>query len=174
MAEIESYHAQKVEDFASLAKEHLDGEIEFYEQVSFLFFFQACPTFRDQLVFTPHTCLPRLFLSFSLFKLMQRGRWRFALHNTQVLLRLRTARRTFEPPIYPRLSSGGMRQPSIYERDLDHPRLNPDPLPQPCPHVWDATPMRPVSHAIQEGVGLLLGGAANAVTGRGSVFGRFW
>jgi sorting nexin-9/18/33 len=123
MAEIETYHAQKVEDFASLAKEHLDGEIEFYEQV---------------------------------------------------LLRLRTARRTFEPPIYTRLSSGGTRQPSIYERDLDHPRLNPDPLPQPCPHVWDATPMRPVSHAIQEGVGLLLGGAANAVTGRGSVFGRFW
>ena len=67
MAEIESYHAQKVEDFASLAKEHLDGEIEFYEQVSFLFFFQACPTFRDQLVFTPHTCLPRLFLFFLSF-----------------------------------------------------------------------------------------------------------
>jgi hypothetical protein len=55
MAEIESYHAQKVEDFASLAKEHLDGEIEFYEQVSILFL-QACPTFRDQLVFTPRPC----------------------------------------------------------------------------------------------------------------------
>ena len=34
MAEIETYHTQKVEDFASFAKEHLDGEIEFYEQVS--------------------------------------------------------------------------------------------------------------------------------------------
>ncbi len=34
MAEIDTYHAQKVEDFASLAKEHLDGEIEFYEQAS--------------------------------------------------------------------------------------------------------------------------------------------
>jgi sorting nexin-9/18/33 len=34
MAEIETYHTQKVEDFSSLAKEHLDGEIEFYEQVS--------------------------------------------------------------------------------------------------------------------------------------------
>lgn len=34
MAEIETYHTQKVEDFASLAKEHLDGEIELYEQVS--------------------------------------------------------------------------------------------------------------------------------------------
>ena len=33
MAEMDIYHTQKVEDFASLAKEHLDGEIEFYEQV---------------------------------------------------------------------------------------------------------------------------------------------
>ncbi|KAI0002165.1 hypothetical protein BJV74DRAFT_817412 [Russula compacta] len=124
MAEMETYHTQKVEDFASLAKEHLDGEVEFYEQV---------------------------------------------LH------RLRTARRTFEPPIYPHLASGGTRQPSIYERDLEQPRLNPDPLPQPCPHAFDATSMRPVSHAIQEGVGLLLGSAANVVTGRGSsMFGRFW
>ncbi|KAH9956493.1 hypothetical protein BC827DRAFT_1230696 [Russula dissimulans] len=122
MAEMDNYHAQKVEDFSTLAKEHLDGEIEFYEQV---------------------------------------------------LLRLRTARRTFEPPIYSRLASGGPRQPSIYERELEHPRLNPDPLPQPCPHVLDATPMTPVS-TIQEGVGLLFGSAANAVTGRGSMFGRFW
>src|SRR5258707_4143934 len=41
MAAIETYHTQKVEDFASLAKEHLDGEIELYEQVSLkrVFFF---------------------------------------------------------------------------------------------------------------------------------------
>ncbi|KAI9508532.1 hypothetical protein F5148DRAFT_1195231 [Russula earlei] len=123
MAEMETYHAQKVEDFATLAKEHLDGEIKFYEQV---------------------------------------------------LFRLRKARRTFEPQRYSHLASGGPRQPSIYERDLERPRLNPEPLPQPCPHVFDSTPMWPVSHAIQEGVGLLLGGAANAVTGRGSMFGRFW
>ena len=74
----------------------------------------------------------------------------------------------------PHPSDDGTHKPSIYERDLERPRLNPDPLPQPCSHVWDATPMRPVSHAIQEGVGLLLGTAANAVSGRGSVFGRFW
>jgi sorting nexin-9/18/33 len=151
MAEIETYHTQKVEDFASLAKEHLDGEIEFYEQVS-----------QRRTFFV---------------KLTQRhddGYYSVPLHVTQVLLRLRTARRTFDPPIYPGLLSGGTRQPSMYERDLDHPRLNPDPLPQPCQHVLDATPMSPVSHAIQEGVGLLLGSAANAVTGRGSVFGRFW
>jgi hypothetical protein len=34
MAEMDTYHTQKAEDFATLAKEHLDGEIEFYEQVS--------------------------------------------------------------------------------------------------------------------------------------------
>jgi len=34
MAEMDIYHTQKVEDFATLAKEHLDGEIELYEQVS--------------------------------------------------------------------------------------------------------------------------------------------
>ena len=140
MAEMEIYHAQKAEDFASIAKEHLDGEIEFYEQV-------RIPP-------------PSLNLNPNVF-------------SDQVLNRLRTARRTFEPPIYPRLVSAS-RQPSIYERDLERPRLNPDPLPQPCPHVFDSTPMRPVSHAIQEGVGLLLGSATNVVTGRGSMFGKFW
>lgn len=33
MAEMETYHTQKGEDFATLTKEHLDGEIKFYEQV---------------------------------------------------------------------------------------------------------------------------------------------
>ena len=33
MAEFETYHRQKVEDFERFAVEHLDGEIEFYEQV---------------------------------------------------------------------------------------------------------------------------------------------
>lgn len=34
MAEMETYHSQKLEDFTSLTKEHLDGEVELYEQVS--------------------------------------------------------------------------------------------------------------------------------------------
>lgn len=34
MAEMDTYHAQKVEDFQELAKEHLDGEIAVYEQAS--------------------------------------------------------------------------------------------------------------------------------------------
>lgn len=33
MAEFDTYHQQKVEDFKRIATEHLDGEIEFYEQV---------------------------------------------------------------------------------------------------------------------------------------------
>ena len=33
MAEMDTYHNQKLEDFQELAKEHLDGEIALYEQV---------------------------------------------------------------------------------------------------------------------------------------------
>lgn len=33
MAEMDTYHTQKAEDFQELAKEHLDGEIALYEQV---------------------------------------------------------------------------------------------------------------------------------------------
>lgn len=33
MAEMETFHTQKNEDFSTLTKDHLDGEIEFYEQV---------------------------------------------------------------------------------------------------------------------------------------------
>ncbi|KAK1235708.1 hypothetical protein PQX77_001079 [Marasmius sp. AFHP31] len=114
MAEMETYHTQKVEDFSTLAKEHLDGEIELYEQI---------------------------------------------------LTRLRAARSSFDPPQLEELSTSP-RQPSIFERELEHPRLTAEPLLQPCPHVFDSAPMRPVSVAIQEGVGIL--------TGRGSVFGKFW
>ncbi|OJT05142.1 Sorting nexin lst-4 [Trametes pubescens] len=89
---------------------------------------------------------------------------------TPILTRLRAARRTFDPPQYDELAQSP-RQPSIYERELEHPRVNP-PLPQPCPHVFDSAPMRPVSVAIQEGVGMLLGGGATPA--RGSVFGKFW
>ncbi|KAI0641330.1 hypothetical protein C8Q79DRAFT_1077719 [Trametes meyenii] len=121
MAEMDTYHTQKTEDFQELAKEHLDGEIAFYEQ--------------------------------------------------QILTRLRTARKAFDPPQYDELARSP-RQPSIYERELEHPRLNPPPVPQPCPHVFDSAPMRPVSVAIQGGVGMLLGGVGSPA--RGSVFGKFW
>jgi sorting nexin-9/18/33 len=117
MAEMETYHTQKNEDFSAMTTEHLDGEIAFYEQV---------------------------------------------------LNRLRGARRGFDEPTFTQLGAES-RQASIYERELENPRLTSAPLPQPAPHVFDAAPMRPVSVAIQEGVGMLLG-----PTGRGSVFGKFW
>lgn len=36
MAEMETYHSQKIEDFETLTKEHLDGEIQLYEQVRYI------------------------------------------------------------------------------------------------------------------------------------------
>lgn len=38
MAEMETYHVQKIEDFETLTKEHLDGEIQLYEQVRCVIF----------------------------------------------------------------------------------------------------------------------------------------
>ncbi|KZT70045.1 hypothetical protein DAEQUDRAFT_690082 [Daedalea quercina L-15889] len=121
MAEMDTYHTQKVEDFQAIAKEHLDGEIALYEQI---------------------------------------------------LTRLRNARATFDDPTYALLTCGP-NPPSMYERELENPRLNPAPLTQPCPHVFDSAPIRPVSVAIQEGMGLLLGGGGGTA-GRSSVFGRLW
>ncbi|KAG1753610.1 uncharacterized protein EDB91DRAFT_1044009 [Suillus paluster] len=121
MAEMDTYHDQKVEDFCTITKDHLDGEIGFYEQV---------------------------------------------LH------RLKAARRTFDTPRFDELSKSP-RQPSRHERDLEAPKLNPPPLPQPCPHIYDSAPMRPVSTAIQEGIGALLGKSQPGIRS-GSVFGRMW
>ncbi|KAG2136655.1 hypothetical protein DEU56DRAFT_887439 [Suillus clintonianus] len=120
MAEMDTYHDQRVEDFSTITKEHLDGEINFYEQV---------------------------------------------LH------RLKAARSTFDAPRFDELSRSP-RQPSRYERDLEAPKLNPPPLPQPCPHVYDSAPMRPVNAAIQEGIGTLLGKSQPVRSG--SLLGRMW
>ncbi|KAF8174106.1 hypothetical protein BJ912DRAFT_1024773 [Pholiota molesta] len=97
----------------------------------------------------------------------------------QILTRLKNARNLYNDPQYNELASSP-RLPSIYEKDLVYdlsnphssanPHLTPRPLPQPCPHVYDSTPMRPVSVAIQEGVGMFLGDNS----GRGSVFSKFW
>ncbi|KAG2059654.1 hypothetical protein BDR06DRAFT_979790 [Suillus hirtellus] len=121
MAEMDTYHDQKVENFSTITREYLDGEIHFYEQV---------------------------------------------LHK------LKAARRTFDAPRFDELSRSP-RQPSRYERDLEAPKLNPPPLPQPCPHVYDsASTMRPVNTAIHKGIGALLG---KSQPGRkGSLLGRMW
>ncbi|KAF9568707.1 hypothetical protein CPC08DRAFT_679040 [Agrocybe pediades] len=120
MAEMDVYHQQKTEDLKTIATDHLDGEIAFYEQI---------------------------------------------------LTRLKAARATYVGVQYADLGLSP-RLPSIYERDLAPDPSNPQsPLPQPCPHVYDSAPMRPVSVAIQEGVGMFLGDGGG---GRGSVFSRFW
>lgn len=120
MAEMDTYHTQKIEDFTTLAKDHLDGEIAFYEQV---------------------------------------------------LLRLKTARRVFDPPYFNELGRSP-RRPSRFEKDLERMVNDVEPLPQPCPHVYDSAPMRPVSVAIQGGVGMLLGSSTSG--GRTSVLSRLW
>ncbi|KAF5388740.1 hypothetical protein D9757_004790 [Collybiopsis confluens] len=135
MAEMETYHSQKVEDFRMLAKDHLDGEIALYSQI-----LSRLRAARDSFDSSPES-LPTLASPSSA--------------QSQVLS-------LFSP--------SAARQPSIYERELEAPRLTPAPLLQPCPHVFDSTPMRPVSVAI----GTLLGGGYRP-EGRGSVFGNlFW
>ncbi|GJJ14963.1 hypothetical protein Clacol_009233 [Clathrus columnatus] len=123
MAEFETYHRQKTEDFQRFTVEHLDSEIDFYEQV---------------------------------------------------IIRLKNARETFNEPKYSQLATTA-RQPSIYEKELQNPRLTSPPLPQPVPHVYDSTPMRPVSAAIS-GVNSFLAGGRKSTTAvkRSSVLGKFW
>ena len=47
MAEMDTYHAQKLEDFQDLAKEHLDGEIALYEQVCFHMYSKKTPVLME-------------------------------------------------------------------------------------------------------------------------------
>lgn len=134
MAEMETYHSQKIEDFKTLTKEHLNGEIQLYKQVCCIVYVTA---------------------------------FAYLIRFVQILLKLQAAREDFDEPLYGSLAQTP-RQPSIFERELENPRLTDPPLTQPTPHVFDSAPMRPVSVAIQEGVGLFL----NAP--RSSVFGKFW
>ncbi|KAF9225836.1 hypothetical protein BS17DRAFT_794683 [Gyrodon lividus] len=120
MSEIDTYHTQKVEDFTTLTKDHLDGEIALYEQI---------------------------------------------------LTRLKTARKAFDPLHSDELGRSP-RRPSRFEKDLDRLVNDVEPLPQPCPHVYDSAPMRPVSVAIQGGVGMLMRSSSSA--GRTSVLSRLW
>ncbi|KAJ3820075.1 hypothetical protein F5880DRAFT_1615887 [Lentinula raphanica] len=161
MAEMETYHSQKVEDFETLAKDHLDGEIALYEQI--LIRLKAARRSFDT------TTMPG---AVSLSSSLASPSSPLPMHHNHIL--------PSRPP--------SPRKPSIYERELDAPRLTPAPLPQPCPHVFDSTPMRPVSAAIGSAVGGLLGGGGYNTyhkgikggkggqgEGRGSVFsGLFW
>ncbi|KAL4245133.1 hypothetical protein ABKN59_010528 [Abortiporus biennis] len=119
MAEIETYHTQRSEDFKGIVEDYLDCEIRVVEQV---------------------------------------------LH------RLRQARAQFDESSYEVMSEpeAGPVSTSIYESHLQNPERylsGRGEMKDPCPHVFDSTPMRPVT-------AVLTGSALTG--GRGSVFGRFW
>ncbi|KAJ3921657.1 hypothetical protein F5877DRAFT_75980 [Lentinula edodes] len=170
MAEMETYHSQKVEDFETLAKDHLDGEIALYEQI-----LTRLKTARSS--FDKSTA-SSIHLSTSSSLASPIPSFSSSSSSSSYSLITPSYKITHASHIPPTSQnrihrSPSPRQPSIYERELDAPRLIPAPLPQPCPHVFDSTPMRPVSVAIGGAVGGLLGGTRGE--GRGSVFGGlFW
>jgi len=136
MAEMDTCHTQKVEDFTALATEHLDGEIEFYEQVCISVFFVMRFCADDP----------------------------YRLHQ-QVLARLRTARRAYDPGTE---HPAGPRQTSLYERHLAQPRLTPDPSRSLRNTCLILVPMRAVSQAVRD----LVGTAAGAVAPSGRQSGQ--
>jgi len=110
----------------------------------------------------------------------------------QILTRLKSASNNLSSASTTSLASAAPVQPSVHEKDLGSLNLNLTlnlnykPLIQPCPHVFDSTPMRPasVALALQEGVGLFWDGGGGCSTGGvggsggetvgGSVFKKFW
>ncbi|KAG9123552.1 hypothetical protein FRC07_014772 [Ceratobasidium sp. 392] len=95
----------------------------------------------------------------------------------QVLQKLRTARSVFTADGAKDLPPGP-RQRSIYEKNLRGSIHSTAPLPQPTSHVYDPAPIRPVSTAVRESVGMLIDGLANSTQrdgdgGRSSVL-KFW
>ncbi|KAG8903855.1 hypothetical protein FRC01_008958 [Tulasnella sp. 417] len=160
MAEFDSYHDQKGEDFDRIAKEHLDGEIAFHEQI--LRRLRAAragfdppgatsPTGPSSFPASPPTTAP---LSASGFTTAS-GRARSASTSQ-----------------YYTALPNGPRQPSIYERDLGTSTVNrqPAPLPQPTAHIFDSGVVRPVSTAVNTIVGGIKGGA-EGLKGTGSAMG---
>jgi len=105
----------------------------------------------------------------------------------QILTRLKSASNKLSSSSATSSASASPVQPSIHGKDLESLNLNSNlnykPLIQPCPHVFDSTPMRPasVALALQEGVGLfwdggggVTGGGSGGETGGGGVFKKFW
>ncbi|KAG8711808.1 hypothetical protein FRC09_020397 [Ceratobasidium sp. 395] len=95
----------------------------------------------------------------------------------QVLQKLRTARLTFTPDGAKDLPPGP-RQRSMYEKNLSGSAQPATPLPQLTSHVYDPAPIRPVSTAVRESVGMLIDGLANSTvrdgeSGRSTML-KFW
>lgn len=157
MSEFSTYHSQKQEDFEKLTLDYLNGEIELYTEI--LGKLQAAKaTF-----YTPH---------WEELSMTRSGPRKSSIYEKDL------------SSVDPR---SGRIMPSANNYGNNHGGGNAPreaksssssrggPLIEPAPHVWDSTPMRPVSAAIHEGVGMLFGSSSVAsLYGRGSVFGKFW
>ncbi|KAF8597785.1 hypothetical protein BDV93DRAFT_479145 [Ceratobasidium sp. AG-I] len=95
----------------------------------------------------------------------------------QVIQKLRNARSTFTTEGAAGLPKGP-RQPSMYEKNIRAPPQPSAPLPQPTSHIYDPAPIRPVSTAVRESVGLLIDGLTHSTlsdgeNGRNTLL-KFW
>ncbi|KAG8880051.1 hypothetical protein FRB97_001202 [Tulasnella sp. 331] len=143
MAELDTYHTQKGEDFDKIAMEHLDGEIAFHEQVLARLRAARAAFDPNQNPTTSPTIPPT-----------PTSKYWPASPTSSISQPHRQSSLSFQP------LPPGPRQPSMYERDLAAAttRMVP-PLPQPTAHVLDSTtPMRPVGVAVRDGMSILLGG----------------
>ncbi|KAG8955111.1 hypothetical protein FRC04_009568 [Tulasnella sp. 424] len=149
MAEFDNYHAQKGEDFDRIAKEHLDGEIAFHEQIlrrlrsARAAFEPPSATSPTGQTYFPASPPASATTPASAFTTMS-GRQRSSSMSQ-----------------YYSALPNGPRQPSIYERDLGTATVHrqPAPLPQPTAHIFDSGVVRPVSTAVNTIVGGIKGGA---------------
>lgn len=119
MAEFDTYHTQKKEDFERLMKDHLDGEIELYQKVSLE---SNCPSLNSSMT-----------ISFADFFIAPRT---LTFTSSQILTRLYSARQAFDIRD-DQAAPNSPRAPSIYERSLSEARIPAPPLSQPFPHVLD-------------------------------------
>jgi len=149
MAEMDTYHHQKGEDFDRIAIEHLDGEIAFHEQaLARLRAARAAFSTDPPVDARSNASSPTSFT---------KGKSRSPLtpgSSSSSRFTVQRSNSLFQP------LPSGPRQPSIYERDLTGSvnKVIP-PLPQPTAHILDgATPIRPVTEAVRDGMSTLLGG----------------
>ncbi|KAG8987328.1 hypothetical protein FRB94_013426 [Tulasnella sp. JGI-2019a] len=165
MAELDTYHTQKGEDFDKIAIEHLDGEIAFHEQV--LARLRAARAAFDSSP-APTTTLPTPAPtpSTSKFSSMKSPTYSGPFSPSP----MRQSSLLTQPlPV-------GPRQPSIYERDLAGATTRAiPPLPQPTAHVLDSTgthnPIKPVGVAVRDGMSMILGGVGLRSGGMGGITG---
>ncbi|KAG8960054.1 hypothetical protein FRC05_007128 [Tulasnella sp. 425] len=160
MAEFDNYHSQKGEDFDRIAKEHLDGEIAFHEQI-LRYLRSARAGFEPPSATSPtgQTYFPA-------------SPPASATPPASAFTTMSGRQRSSSMSQYYSALPNGPRQPSIYERDLGTATVHrqPAPLPQPTVHIFDSGVVCPVSTAVNTIVGGIKGGA-EGLKETGSVMG---